>query len=69
LAGVNPKRYSLDMGSTAIYVYINQTDPRYKRGGVAWLLLNKGILAGKQKKENCRSNNTYKEIGKKNINI
>jgi hypothetical protein len=27
-------------------------DPRNKKGGVAWLLLNKGILAGKQNKEN-----------------
>jgi hypothetical protein len=40
-------------------LYSNQTDPRNKRGGVARLLLNKGILAG----------NWHKEIGGININI
>jgi hypothetical protein len=48
------------MGSTYRNLYINQMDPRNKRGGVAWLLLNKGIFAGKRNKENCRSNNTKK---------
>jgi hypothetical protein len=36
-------------------LYSNQTDPRNKVGGVAWLFLNKGQLAVKLDKENWRT--------------
>jgi hypothetical protein len=38
-------------------------DPRNKKGGVAWLLLNKGILAGKWNKESWQAIDSKKLAG------
>jgi hypothetical protein len=44
LTGRNPKRYCFTyIGDTEVYMYSDKTDPRNKRGGVVWLLLNKAI--------------------------